>query len=89
MQIKIYLQMLIFQLEGKCRRCPQGGTSEVGVQVPVGAESADCQARALGCGLCCCLSSKGKVARACPGNGKYELINLLKLNYLKQTFSYE
>lgn len=42
----------------------------MGVQVPVGARSADCGAKALGCGQCCCLSSKGKVALACPKDEK-------------------
>lgn len=78
--------MLIFQLGGKCHRCPQCGTSEVGVQVPVGAGSADCQARELGCGLCCCQSSKGKVALACPENRKHELMSILsnKITYIQQ-----
>lgn len=67
----------MFQLGGKCHRCPQGGTSEVGVQVPVGAESADCQAKEPGCGLCYCLSSKGNVALECPGNRKHELMTIL------------
>ncbi len=49
----------------------------MGVQVPVGAESADCQAKEPGCGLCCCLSSKGTLALACPGNRKHELMTIL------------
>lgn len=75
--------MLIFQLGGKCHRCPQCGTSEVGVQVPVGAGSADCQARELGCGLCCCQSSKGKVALACPENRKRVDVNPVKKKLAK------
>lgn len=54
------------QLSVRICRCAQGGTSEVGAQVPAGARSADCGAKELGCGQCCCLSSRGKVALACP-----------------------
>lgn len=46
--------------------CPHGGSSEVGVQVPVGAESGDYQAEEQGCDRCRCPSDRGKVVLSCP-----------------------
>lgn len=46
--------------------CTHGGSSEVGVQVPVGAESADSQAEEQGCDRCRCPSGRGKEVLSCP-----------------------
>lgn len=50
--------------------CTHGGSSEVGVQVPVGAERADSQAEEQGCDRCCYLSARGKVVLSCPATQK-------------------